>query len=380
MPTSSRPKRKLPPTVAKLWRYFDPVLVTVSLLLTVYGIAMIYAALAAPGADSAARSAVLHEAIYGLLGIALLVLACCVDYRLFRAMFWPLCAGNVLLLLAVLALGHASGGAQRWLNLGFLPFQPSELGKLLVILTLARVLADAGDRITTFRAVVLTLLVALVPAALVYPQPDLGTALVYVAIWVGMAYAAGVRLRHFLLLLGAAAISAPVAVHFLHAYQLNRLTIFLDPQKDPTGAGYNIIQALIAIGSGGWMGQGWAQGAQSQLHYLRVEQSDFIFSAIAEQLGFLGCMLLFFLFGMLLNRLLAAAAVAQDLYGRLVAIGVMWMILFQSFVNVGMNMQIMPVTGIPLPFISAGGSSLITCLFAVGIVQSIRMRQRRIQF
>jgi rod shape determining protein RodA len=197
---------------------------------------------------------------------------------------------------------------------------------------------------------------------------------------VGMAYAAGVRLRHFLLLLGAAAISAPVAVHFLHAYQLNRLTIFLDPQKDPTGAGYNIIQALIAIGSGGWMGQGWAQGAQSQLHYLRVEQSDFIFSAIAEQLGFLGCMLLFFLFGMLLNRLLAAAAVAQDLYGRLVAIGVMWMILFQSFVNVGMNMQIMPVTGIPLPFISAGGSSLITCLFAVGIVQSIRMRQRRIQF
>jgi rod shape determining protein RodA len=380
MPTSSRPKRKLPPTVAKLWRYFDPVLVTVSLLLTVYGIAMIYAALAAPGADSAARSAVLHEAIYGLLGIALLVLACCVDYRLFRAMFWPLCAGNVLLLLAVLALGHASGGAQRWLNLGFLPFQPSELGKLLVILTLARVLADAGDRITTFRTVVLTLLVALVPAALVYPQPDLGTALVYVAIWVGMAYAAGVRLRHFLLLLGAAAISAPVAVHFLHAYQLNRLTIFLDPQKDPTGAGYNIIQALIAIGSGGWMGQGWAQGAQSQLHYLRVEQSDFIFSAIAEQLGFLGCMLLFFLFGMLLNRLLAAAAVAQDLYGRLVAIGVMWMILFQSFVNVGMNMQIMPVTGIPLPFISAGGSSLITCLFAVGIVQSIRMRQRRIQF
>lgn len=366
--------------MGKLWRYFDPILVTVSLLLTVYGIAMIYAALAAPGADGAARSAVLHEGVYGLMGIALLVIACCIDYRFFRAMFWPMCTANVLLLLAVLVLGRASGGAQRWLNLGFLPFQPSELGKLLVILTLARVLADVGDHITTFRAMVLTLLVALVPAALVYPQPDLGTALVYIAIWVGMAFAAGVRVRHFLLLLGAVAGSAPVAVHYLHAYQINRLTIFLDPQKDPAGAGYNIIQALIAIGSGGWMGQGWAQGAQSQLHYLRVEQSDFIFSAIAEQLGFLGCLLLFFLFGMLLNRLLAAAAVAQDLYGRLVAIGVMWMILFQSFINVGMNLQIMPVTGIPLPFISAGGSSLITCLLAVGIVQSIRMRQRRIQF
>jgi rod shape determining protein RodA len=365
---------------AKLWRYFDPLLVTVSLLLTIYGVAMVYAALAAPGADTAARSAAIHEAMYGAIGLFLLIAACFVDYRLFRALFWPLCLGNVALLFAVLVLGRASGGATRWLNLGFLPFQPSEFGKLLVILTLARVLADLGDRIAYFRYVLLTLVVAAVPAALVYPQPDLGTALVYVAVWVGMAAAAGVRLRHFFLLLLGLVASAPLAVHFLHAYQLNRLTIFLNPQSDPTGAGYNIIQALIAIGSGGWMGQGWGQGAQSQLHYLPVQQSDFIFSSIAEQLGFLGCLLLFFLFGMLLNRLLAAAAVAQDLYGRLVAIGVMWMVLFQSFVNIGMNLQIMPVTGIPLPFISAGGSSLITCLFAIGIVQSIRMRQRKLQF
>ncbi|HEV7214267.1 MAG TPA: rod shape-determining protein RodA [Chloroflexota bacterium] len=365
---------------AKLWRHFDPLLVTVSLLLTAYGIAMIYAALASPGADGAARSAALREGLYGLFGLALFLAACCVDYRVFRAMFWPLCVGNVALLLAVLVLGRASGGAQRWLNLGFLPFQPSEFGKLLVILTLARVLADLNERITTLRAVFLSLLVAAVPAALVYPQPDLGTAVVYVAIWLGMVTAAGMRVRHLFLLLGALIAGAPFAVRFLHSYQLNRLTIFLNPQKDPTGAGYNIIQALIAIGSGGWMGQGFAQGAQSQLHYLRVQQSDFIFSAIAEQLGFLGCLLLFCLFAMLLTRILAAAAVAQDLYGRLVATGVMWMILFQAFVNVGMNLQMMPVTGIPLPFISAGGSSLITCLLAIGIVQSIRMRQRKLQF
>jgi rod shape determining protein RodA len=228
--------------------------------------------------------------------------------------------------------------------------------------------------------VLLSLLVAAIPAALVYPQPDLGTAVVYLAVWFGMVAAAGMRVRHVVLLFGAAIASAPLVVRFLHSYQINRLTIFLNPEKDPTGAGYNIIQALIAIGTGGWMGQGWLQGAQSQLHYLRVQQSDFIFSSIAEQLGFLGCLLLFFLFGVLLTRILAAASVAQDLYGRLVAVGVMWMILFQSFVNVGMNLQIMPVTGIPLPFISAGGSSLITCLLAVGIVQSVRMRQRKIRF
>lgn len=364
----------------KMWRYFDPVLVTVSLLLTGYGVAMIYAALAGPGANSAARQAAMREGIYGLVGLALLFAVCCIDYRVFRAMFWPLCAVNILLLLAVLVLGRASGGAQRWLSLGFLPFQPSEFGKLLVILTLARVLADLDERITSFPMVLLTLLVAGVPAALVYPQPDLGTAVVYIAVWLGMVAAAGVRVRHFALLFGAAVVSAPLAVRFLHSYQINRLTIFLDPAKDPTGAGYNIIQALIAIGSGGWMGQGWMLGAQSQLHYLRVQQSDFIFSSIAEQLGFLGCMLLFFLFGVLLTRILAAAGAAQDLYGRLVAVGVMWMILFQAFVNVGMNLQIMPVTGIPLPFISAGGSSLITCLIAIGIVQSVRMRQRRIPF
>lgn len=365
---------------AKFWRHFDPLLVTVSLLLTVYGIAMIYAALESPGADGAARSAALREGLYGLFGLALFFAACCVDYRVFRALFWPLCLGNGALLLAVLVLGRTSGGAQRWLNLGFLPFQPSELGKLLVILTLARVLADLDERITTLRAVLLSLLVAAAPAALVYPQPDLGTAVVYLAIWLGMVISAGLRLRHLFLLLGGVIAGAPFAVRFLHSYQLNRLTIFLNPQKDPTGAGYNIIQALIAIGSGGWMGQGWAQGAQSQLHYLRVQQSDFIFSAIAEQLGFLGCLLLFFLFGVLLTRILAAATVAQDLYGRLIASGVMWMILFQAFVNVGMNLQMMPVTGIPLPFISAGGSSLITCLLAVGIVQSVRMHQRKLQF
>lgn len=364
----------------RFWRYFDPILVTASVLLTAYGILMVYAALAAPGSTDAARAAATREAIYAGLGLLLLLVACAVDYRVYRGLFWPLLALNLGLLVAVLLIGRAIGGGQRWLNLGLLPFQPSELGKLLVILTLARVLADLDARITTLRGVLASLAIAAVPAALVYPQPDLGTALVYVAVWFGMVTAAGMRLRHLFLLLAAVGAATPLLLRYVRGYQLQRIAAFLDPQKDPTGAGYNIIQALIAIGNGGWMGRGWLQGTQSQLDFLRVQQSDFIFSVIAEQLGFIGCILLFFLFAVLLTRVLAAATVAEDLYGRLIAIGVMWMLLFQGFVNIGMNLQVMPVTGIPLPFISAGGSSLITCLLAVGIVQSVRMRQKRPQF
>ena len=365
----------------KFWRDFDPVLVTVAVLLSAFGIVMIYAALAAPGQAEAARAAAAHEALYAAFGLLLLLGTCLFDYRSYRVLFWPLWLGTIALLVAVLLLGRAHGtGAQRWLNLGLLPFQPSELGKLLVILTLARVLADRDEQIGRLRVVLLSLAVAAIPAALVYPQPDLGTAVVYLAIWAGMVAAAGIRVRHALLLLGLAAAAAPLAARFLHGYMIDRLTIFLNPQRDPTGAGYNIIQALIAIGSGGWIGQGWGQGAQSQLNFLRVQQSDFIFSVIAEQLGFLGCLLLFALIGLLLWRILAAAAAAEDLYGRLVAMGVLWMLLFQTFVNVGMNLQMMPVAGIPLPFISAGGSSLVTSLLAVGIVENVRMRQKRTSF
>lgn len=364
----------------KLWRHFDPVLVAASLLLTAIGVVMVYAALSSPTAHAAALTATLHEASYAMLGVLLLVAVCFLDYHVFRTLFWPLFIGNALLLLAVLAAGRASHGAQRWLSLGFFPFQPSELGKLMLILTLAKILADRDQQITKLRIVLLTLLIAAIPAALVYPQPDLGTAVVYLAIWLGMTMAAGMRVRHLALLAVACAAATPFALKLLRGYMLQRLTIFLHPESDPTGAGYNIIQALIAIGNGGWIGQGFLKGTQSQLSFLRVGQSDFIFSAIAEQLGFLGCLLLFGLFALLLTRLLDTAGLAQDLYGRLVTVGIMWMLLFQMFVNVGMNLQLMPVTGIPLPFISAGGSSLVTSLLAIGIVQSIRMRQKKIVF
>jgi rod shape determining protein RodA len=360
---------------SRIWRNFDPVLFTVAVLLTAFGVVMVYAALATPGDASVARDAALREALFSTLGISLLIVLCFIDYRIFRSLFWPILILNCFLLALVLVVGHTSFGSQRWLRFGILPLQPSELGKLLVILTLARILADIEDGIREFRNLIRTLPIALIPAILVYLQPDLGTALVYGVIWLGMVVSAGARWRHLGVLFLVCMTLLPIFVHFLHSYQIQRLTIFLDPQRDPQGAGYNIIQALIAIGSGGWLGQGWSFGSQTQLHFLRVQQSDFIFSVIAEQLGFFGSLLLLFLFGLLFNRVIGTAAVAGDLYGRFVTTGVFSMLLSQCFVNVGMNLQLMPVTGIPLPLISAGGSSLVTTLVALGIVQSVRMRR-----
>jgi len=192
----------------KLWRHFDPILVAAALLLTTIGVVMVYAALSSPKAHAVALSATLHEASYAILGLVLLVAVCFLDYRVFRTLFWPLFIGNALLLLAVLAAGRASHGAQRWLSLGFFPFQPSELGKLLLILTLAKILADRDQQITKLRIVLLALLIAAIPAALVYPQPDLGTAVVYLAIWLGMTMAAGMRVRHLALLVVAGIIGS----------------------------------------------------------------------------------------------------------------------------------------------------------------------------
>lgn len=360
---------------SRVWRNFDPVLFTAVILLTAFGVVMVYAALATPGDVTVARNAALREALFSVLGIALLIVLCFVDYRIFSSLFWPILILNFFLLGLVLIVGHTSFGAQRWLRFGVLPLQPSELGKLLVILTLARILVNIEDGIHDFKNLIRTLPVALIPALLVFPQPDLGTALVYGAIWLGMVVSAGARWRHLGFLFLVCIALLPILFHFLHGYQIKRLTIFLDPQRDPQGAGYNIIQALIAIGSGGWLGQGWSFGSQTQLHFLRVQQSDFIFSVIAEQLGFFGSLVLLFLFGLLFNRVIGTAAAAGDLYGRFVTTGIFSMLLFQCFVNVGMNLQLMPVTGIPLPLISAGGSSLITTLVSLGIVQSVRMRR-----
>jgi rod shape determining protein RodA len=266
-----------------------------------------------------------------------------------------------------------------------LPLQPSEPAKLALVIVLAKFFADREQEIGKRGTVVASLLLVAMPAGLVLYQPDLGTSAVFAAIWIGIALMAGVRLSH-LAALGAVCVAAfPVIWTVMghipkYRYMQDRLLIFTNPQKDPLGAGYNVIHSLITVGAGGLLGQGFRAGSQSQLGFLRVEDKDFIFSVIAEQIGFIGIIILFAVFVVFLMRIARVSFMAGDTFGRLLASGVLAMLMFQIFVNIGMNIGLMPVTGIPLPLISYGGSSLITTLASLGILQSILLRHQKLVF
>jgi len=362
-----------------LWRHFDYVLLATSLLLIAYGIVMVYSATLADGPRDGSFFSTFpgHQAVFAVVGIALLVIFTAIDARLVQSAGYPIYVANLLLLVAVAAIGARSHGAQRWIDVGFFRFQPSELAKLLIILTLAKFFADNRHRLHLFRYVLLSLAIIGIPVVLVYVQPDFGTAMVLLAIWVGMAIVAGVRLAHLGLLAAAVGLAAPLVWQFMKDYQRTRLLIFLNPESDPSGEGYNMIQSRISVGSGGWLGQGFAHGTQSQLDFLKVQHTDFIFAVLGEELGFLGAMALFLLFVILLFRVVRSASMQKDVFGRTFAAGVASMLMFQIFINVGMTIGLMPVTGIPLPFISYGSSNLLTTLIALGLLQSLLTRSQK---
>ncbi len=284
----------------------------------------------------------------------------------------------VLSMLGVIFLiGQVAGGAQRWLGAGAV--QPSELSKLLVIIVLAKFLADREDRLEQFSTVLTSIVLVAVPMLLIYLQPDLGTALTLVAVWAAMMWMAGLRLRHLLVLSALGLAVLPLAWFALEDYMRDRLLLFVNPASDPDSY-FNVHQALVSIGSGGWTGKGLAHGTQSQLHFLRVRHTDFIFAVTAEELGFLGAVVLIGLVFFLLWRILRVAERSRDTMGRLIAAGVGAVILFQTVVNVGMNLGLMPVTGIPLPFVSYGGSSFITLMLSIGLVESVAMRHKKLEF
>jgi rod shape determining protein RodA len=331
-----------------------------------------------PGATVDPR--VIRQMMYAAGGIAVMVFLVGVDYRLLGNLAGLLYAGAIAALVIVLVLGRLHYGAQRWIDLGFFQLQPSEPAKLMVAVALARYFAVNRERIHRLRTIVISLALVGLPFFLTLVEPDLGTALVFMAIWFGTAYAAGVRWRHLALLGGVAALLLPIGWQMVPGYMRSRVLIFLDPYSDPLDKGYNIIQATISVGSGGWLGRGFLSGTQSQLHFLRVQYADFIFSVLAEELGFVGAIVLFGLFTVLVLRGLRSAYLASEPFGRLLAVAIVSMVMFQVFVNVGMNISILPVTGIPLPFISFGGSSLLTFMAAVGILESITMRHKKFEF
>jgi rod shape determining protein RodA len=364
---------------ASRWRDFDWVLLLATLLLLGFGVAVI-ASVSGP-ATSWANNYALRQVIFALAGLATMAVLTALNYRLLASLALPVYLLNLALLLAVERFGTVIGGSARWFDLKFFLLQPSLFAQLFMVLAMATLLVRWEDRIQRLPYLLLTLPIIGVPTYLVYRAPDLGSALVFAFLWFALILASRARRLH---ILGLLLLSIPAGWAFwnyvAHDYQRDRFTIFLHPEADPWGQGFNIIQARIAIGHGGLLGQGWGSGSQSQLEFLRVQNIDFIFAAASEQFGFVGSMALFVLYIVLLWRCLVIAGQATEPFGMYLCVGVAAVYFFQAFVNLGMNMSLMPVTGIPLPFISYGGSSLVVLLALQGLVQSVAIRRRKLTF
>jgi rod shape determining protein RodA len=359
---------------------FDFVLFGVALALTAYGLVLIYSGslTSAGGVGESLSGPVGRQLVFAGIGVVAFIGVSQVDYRFLAQGSIGMYIGLLAALVFVLTLGAQAFGSRRWIELGGTQVQPSEIGKIIVILTLAKYLSDQGERVKELRVFLTSLAIAAVPALLVFAEPDLGSASIFLLIWFGMVVMAGCDMRHILGTVGMVVAMLPFAlIAVVTEYQRERVSTFLDPTLDPLGSGFNILQAEISIGSGGLLGKGLTQGTQTQLDYLRTQTTDYIFSVLGEELGFVGAMLLFALFILLLWRGLRAAAVCRDDFGRSIAVGVVIFILFQAFINIGVNIRLFPVTGIPLPFISQGGSSLITVFIAIGLLESVLIRHRQ---
>jgi len=327
---------------------------------------------------------VVRQAIFALIGALGLVGALFVDPSFLRRYRKAVYAVLLGMLVVVMAVGTEVRGSTRWIDVGFFQFQPSEFGKLLLAVFLAGVLAESGKRVTEFRTTVVAIGAASVPMLFVFLQPDIGTALVYGAILIAALFFAGTRWRDLAAMAGIGVVLATLVlwagpalgVQVLEPYQRDRLTAFTDPSKNPQGAAYNINQSITAVGSGGLDGRGVAGATQTRLDYLPEHETDFVFAALSEQRGFFGASILLALYLLLMWRGIRVIARAGDVFAAAVAGAIVFGLLFQTFVNIGMTIGIAPITGIPLPFVSVGGSAMVTNLMAIGVLQGIALRRR----
>jgi rod shape determining protein RodA len=325
-----------------------------------------------------------RQIVYACVGAVCLLVALLVDPDMYRRFWRPIFVGTVSIIAIVLVLGRAARGSTRWIDLGFITFQPSEFGKLLFVLALAGFVAERARSATDVRTTLRALGLAAVPVLLVFLQPDLGTALVYAAALAAMLFVCGTPWRQLAALGGIALLvvvgvlwaGPAVGVNFLKPYQKSRLTCFTHPQKCTVDARYNLEQSIAAVGSGQFHGRGPTNATQTRLNFLPEHGTDFVFASYSEQRGFVGASLLLALYLLVLWRGLRVVTVARDLYSAIVAGGIVVALLFQVFVNIGMTMGIAPITGIPLPFVSVGGSSMIANLAAMGVLLAIHARGR----
>jgi rod shape determining protein RodA len=327
---------------------------------------------------------VYRQIVFVAIGLAGLVVAILIDPEIYHRFKKQLYVGTLLLFALVFMAGTVARGSKRWIDVGFFRFQPSEFGKVLIVLALAGFLADRFRRMNEWRTSLTAIALALPPMLLVFIQPDIGSALVYAAALVGVLLVAGVRWLQLAIFAAVATVAAlsvlwwlpSAGTPVLKGYQTSRLTGFFHPDQDPRGSTYNVTQSITAVGSGGATGRGVAGATQTSLKFLPEHATDFVFASIAEQRGFFGAAFLLMLYLLVVWRGLKVVASARDPYSAIVAGGIVFAFLFQIFVNVGMTIGIAPVTGIPLPLVSVGGSSMVANLLAIGVLQAIHARGR----
>jgi rod shape determining protein RodA len=367
-------------------RHIDYALLAAVAGLVAYGMVIIYSATHADPDLPSPYYYVRTQAVAMALGVVLMAVMALMDYRGLRNYRMHIYIGVIAIILLVYLVGSAAQGSQRWIDLGVFSLQPSELAKLGMVVVLAAYLADRPRGELEVQTTLTALGYVTLPALLVFLEPDFGSALVLMAVTISMLFLYGIRWTHFAVM--AAAVSGAlllvlkvlpaIGIHLLQQYQVDRLLVFLHPDHDPGGAGYNLIQSKIAIGSGMLTGKGLYQGTQAQLNFLPEHHTDFVFSVLGEELGFLGAAILFAMFMVVVWRGIRIMLISDNLFGSLIAGGALSMLLFQFFVNIGMTIGIMPITGITLPFISYGGSSMVSNLLAIGLLESIHIRSKMI--
>jgi rod shape determining protein RodA len=366
---------------ASIVRRLDWILIAATVALVAFGLWAI-GGITRHDVTGNANYYVVRQAIYAALGAVALVVAVFVDPEYYRRYRKPIYVGTLGLMAIVLLAGAVTRGSKRWLNLGFFKFQPSEFGKLLFVLFLAGLLADRSKRIGNGRTVLAAIGFAAGPILLVFLQPDFGTAMVYAAALAGVLFLAGTRWVH-LAVLGVATVVAALLVLWilpatghpvLKKYQQQRLTSWTNPSSDPSAATYNVQQSINAVGAGQFRGRGVKGSTQTNLNFLPEHATDFVFASIAEQRGFLGVSVLLLLYLLVVWRGLKVIAGARDSFSAIAAGGIVVALLFQIFINIGMTIGIAPITGIPLPFVSVGGSAMIANLLAIGVLEAIYVR------
>ena len=347
-----------------------PLLIGV-LVLSIIGILVVHSA-------TAGTHYLKMQSIWVLVGFTIMLVVMFFDYRDFGSVIYLIYGVNLLLLLSVIFMGDASKGAQRWVDLGGLRLQPSEFAKVAVIITLGYVISRDNVKVDSLFDLIRPGIHVAVPMLLIFIQPDLGTSLVFVAITFGMLFVAGLKWKHFSIL-GAAGTAAAIFAYYkvLADYQRERLIVFMDPYKFHQSGGWQIIQSKIAVGSGGLFGNGYNQGTQSGLKFVPEAHTDFVFSVIGEEFGLLGSVFLLLLFLFIIYRILHIGMQSYDSYGTYICVGVATFLAFQVMVNVGMTLSIMPVTGLPLPFITYGGNNFMATMIAIGLVLNVGLRRER---